>query len=376
MLDFTPDPIAFTLGPVPVYWYGIGYALGLAVAYLVMVRLAQRAGEDPELLGNGMIVVAIAALIGGRAYHVIDQWSNLYASDPIKVFLPPYSGLGVYGGIVTGTIAAYLYARRVHAPFLRWADIVAPGLFVMQGIARWGNFFNQELYGPPTTLPWGIPIDCTHRLQDLYPCTLYPPDTLFQPLFLYESIAGILGAVVLIVLGFRLRRRLRPGDLLLVFFIWYGLVRFVLETLRHDNWTFFSIPVAQIVSVLIVLPAVVLLIWRHRAGNGMDDPPSRPAVATWGAVGRLAPDDDEDDYDDEDEDEDDYDDEDDAVEDGDGAEDDRDRGEEDDDAEHVRDFEDEELGAEHLGEPPAEPDQGSRPAPNVDPEPGPPPAAG
>ncbi len=165
MLDFTPDPIAIQLGPIPVFWYGIGYALGLAVAYMIMVRLARRAGEDPEILGNAMIVVAIAALIGGRAYHVIDQWA-LYASDPLKIILPPYSGLGVYGGIATGTLAAFLYARYKHVPFLRWADIIAPGLFAMQAIARWGNFFNQELYGTPTTLPWGIPIECTHRIAE------------------------------------------------------------------------------------------------------------------------------------------------------------------------------------------------------------------
>ena len=83
---------------------------GWPLAYLVMVRLARRAGEDPDILGNGMIVVAIAALVGGRAYHVIDQWDALYQADPVKIFLPPYSGLGVYGGIITGTIAAWLYA--------------------------------------------------------------------------------------------------------------------------------------------------------------------------------------------------------------------------------------------------------------------------
>src|ERR1700693_1241856 len=104
MLDFTPNPIALQVGSIPVYWYGIGYALGLAVAYLVMVRLAARAGEDSELLGNGLIIVAIAALVGGRAYHVIDQWA-LYKDDLIKIVLPPYSGLGVYGGIATGTVA-------------------------------------------------------------------------------------------------------------------------------------------------------------------------------------------------------------------------------------------------------------------------------
>ncbi len=284
MLDFTPDPIAIQLGPIPVFWYGIGYALGLAVAYMIMVRLARRAGEDPEILGNAMIVVAIAALIGGRAYHVIDQWA-LYANDPLKIILPPYSGLGVYGGIATGTFAAFLYARRKHVPFLRWADIVAPGLFAMQAVARWGNFFNQELYGTPTTLPWGIPIQCTHRIAE-YACAAFPETTGFHPLFLYESISGILGAVVLIWIGFRLRDRLRPGDLLLIFFVWYGLVRFGLETFRSDNWTFFGIPTAQIVSLMFIVPALLILAWRHRPNHPLDDPPSSPAAATWGAVGR------------------------------------------------------------------------------------------
>ncbi len=308
MLDFTPNPVAIQLGPIPVYWYGIGYALGLAAAYLVMVRLAKRAGEDPDILGNAMIVVAIAALIGGRLYHVIDQWA-LYKDDPIKIILPPYSGLGVYGGIALGTIAAYLYARRKRLPFLRWADIVAPGLFTMQAIARWGNFFNQELYGSPTTLPWGIAIDCAHRIA-AYPCATFPETTRFHPLFLYESLSGVIGAIALIWLGFHARRWLRPGDLLLLFFVWYGTGRFVLETFRQDNWTFFGTPVAQIVSLLFVVPAVIILAGRHRAGHPLDDPPSRSSVATWGAIGRPvepgtgdddAFDDDDDEFDDDDE---------------------------------------------------------------------------
>ena len=289
MFDWTPDPIAIQLGPIPVYWYGVGYALGLAVAYLVMVRLARLAGEDPDVLGNGMVIVAIAALIGGRAYHVIDQWA-LYKDDPIRIFLPPYSGLGVYGGIVTGTIAVYLYARSRRIPFLRWTDIVAPGLFTMQAIARWGNFFNQELYGPPTTLPWGIAIDCGHRIA-AYACPAGSPPTAalgqhFQPLFLFESLSGAIGAAALILIGFRARRWLRPGDLLLLFFIWYGVVRFALETFRADNWTFFGVPMAQIVSLLFVIPAALILAWRHRPGHPLDDPPTRPAVASWGALGR------------------------------------------------------------------------------------------
>jgi phosphatidylglycerol:prolipoprotein diacylglycerol transferase len=284
MFDVPPDPIAFHLGPVSIGWYGLCYAIGLAVAYAVLVRLARRAGEDPDLVGNGIIVVAVAALIGGRLYHVVDQW-HLYANDPLKIVLPPYSGLGVYGGIVTGTLAGWWYARRHGAPFARWADIVAPALFVMQAIGRWGNYFNQELYGPPTTLPWGIAIDCAHRL-DRYACASLPEATTrFHPLFLYESTSGIVGALFLFWLGSRFRSRLRPGDLLLVFFIWYGTTRFLLETLRADNWTFFGVPVAQIVSIAVIAIGVGGLIHRHRPRRAADRPPTHPEVATWGALG-------------------------------------------------------------------------------------------
>jgi phosphatidylglycerol:prolipoprotein diacylglycerol transferase len=292
MFDFTPNAIAFQLGPLPVYWYGIGYAVGLAAAYQVLLRLARWAGEDPEVVGNGMIVVAIAALIGGRAYHVIDQWA-LYKDDLAKIVLPPYTGLGVYGGIALGLVAVVIYARRLRQPVWRWADIIAPALFTMEAISRWGNFFNQELYGPPTNLPWGIPIECAHRIE-AYACPpgSDPTATLgqhFQPLFLYESVSGVLGAAFLIWLGFRFRDRLRPGDLALTFFIWYGVVRFALETMRHDNWTFFGVPTAQIVSLLFVIPALSILLWRHRDRHLMDDPPSRPDVATWGAPGQPTP---------------------------------------------------------------------------------------
>jgi phosphatidylglycerol:prolipoprotein diacylglycerol transferase len=283
MFDIPPDPVALQLGPIAIGWYGLCYAIGLAVAYVVLVRLARAAGEDPDLVGNGIIVVSVAALVGGRLYHVIDQWA-LYANDPLKIVLPPYSGLGVYGGIVTGTLAALWYTRRRGVSFARWADIVAPALFVMQAIGRWGNYFNQELYGPPTDAAWGIPIDCAHRLA-AYACDVVPESARFHPLFLYESISGLIGAAVLVLLGYRLRSWLRPGDLLLVFFIWYGVTRLVLETLREDNWTFFGVPTAQIVSLAFITVGVVGLILRHRSGRMGDRPPSDPQRATWGALG-------------------------------------------------------------------------------------------
>ena len=263
MIDLTPSPIAVQIGPLPVYWYGLGYALGLALAYIVMTREARRRGHDADLIANGLIVVAVAALAGGRIYHVIDQWQNLYAADPLRVILPPYTGLGVYGGLITGTIAGAVYTIWKLVSFWTWADIVAPGLFAMQAVGRWGNFFNQELYGPPTNLPWGIAIQCEHRIP-AYPCATYPlATTHFHPLFLYESLSGAIGLLVLLFLARRFAGRLRTGDLLGVFFIWYGVVRFALETLRADNWTFFGIPTAQLFSVLFVVVGLALIAWRH-----------------------------------------------------------------------------------------------------------------
>jgi len=267
MFDLTPDPIAFSIGPLNIAWYGICYAVGLAVAYFLIIRLAARAGRDPSLVGNGMIVVAVAALIGGRLYHVIDQW-QLYQNDLLKIVLPPYSGLGVYGGLATGTIAAFVYLRRIRQPVWEWADIIAPALFLMQAIGRLGNFFNQELYGPPTNLPWGIPIDCAHRVAEFACGPAFPEGTTrFHPLFLYESLSGLVGMAVLIWLGTRFRDRLRPGDLILLFFIWYAAVRFSLETLRTGNWLFLGIPMAMLVSGSVIVVATAILVWRHRGGR-------------------------------------------------------------------------------------------------------------
>ena len=268
LIAITPDSIAFHLGPVPVYWYGVCYAVGLAVTYVVVTYEARRRGLNERLLDNGFIIVAAAALVGGRAYHVIDQW-HLYQNDPIKIFLPPYTGLGVYGGILTGTLAAIYIIHRWKQPFWKWADVVAPGLFTMQAIGRWGNFFNQELYGPPTNLPWGIAIDCAHRVGDhgiaQWTCPQYPFETTgFTPLFLYESVSGILGAIVLLWLARRWGPRMRPGDLLLVWFMWYAAIRFWLETFREGNWTFFGVPTAMLVSSIAFLAAGALLAYRHR----------------------------------------------------------------------------------------------------------------
>jgi phosphatidylglycerol:prolipoprotein diacylglycerol transferase len=209
-----------------------------------------------------MIVIAVAALIGGRLYHVIDRW-DLYQGNPISIVLPPYTGLGVFGGLLVGTVVGVWYIRRRGQSAWAWADAIAPGLFAMQAIGRLGNFFNQELYGPPTTLPWGIPIECQYRVA-AYPCDQFPFETTrFQPLFLYESLAGLIGMLVLLWLARRAAHRLRPGDLLGIFFVWYGVVRFALETLRTGNWTFNGLPTAWLFAAAFIVAGLAILALRH-----------------------------------------------------------------------------------------------------------------
>jgi phosphatidylglycerol:prolipoprotein diacylglycerol transferase len=262
MIDWTPNSVALQLGPFSLYWYGIGYAVGLAAAYWALVRQARVFGQDARVIGNGLIVIAIAALIGGRLYHVIDQW-QLYAGDPIRIILPPYSGLGVFGGVVTGGIAFLVLVRRWHLSGWPWADIVATGIFAMQAAGRVGNFFNQELYGPPTDLPWGIAIDCAHRVVE-YPCATFPlATTHFQPLFLYESLSGLLGLVTFLWLASRPRPWLRVGDLAGIMFIWIGGVRFLLEFLRVNNWRLGDIPTAQLFGAGFVVLGIGILVLRR-----------------------------------------------------------------------------------------------------------------
>jgi phosphatidylglycerol:prolipoprotein diacylglycerol transferase len=265
-VPLAPDPVAFRLGPLPVHWYGICYLVGLAAAYVVLTREARRRGLDARIVDKGLAVVTIAALAGGRLYHVIDEWDR-YADDPLAIVLPPYAGLGVLGAVVTGGIALVVVLRAGGQDFWRWADVVAPGLFVMQAVARWGNFFNQELYGPPTDLPWGIAIGCGYRVER-WPCAVFPEATTgFQPLFLYESLSGLLGAVALLWVARRRGPRMRPGGLFLAWVIWYSVVRFALETLRVDNWTIGGVPTAMIVSTALVVAAVGVLVRRHRRGG-------------------------------------------------------------------------------------------------------------
>jgi phosphatidylglycerol---prolipoprotein diacylglyceryl transferase len=271
MINITPDPIAVQVGPVAITWYSIGYAAALLIAAWLVPREAERRGLDRRHFAQGVFLVVVFGIIGARLYHVIDQWSA-YAGDPLRIVLPPYSGLGLYGGVFGGLLGLFIYLRRQSEPFLRWADACVPAVFVGQAMARWGNFFNQELYGRPTDLPWGIAIDCEHRVVTAavdYSCARLPfATTGFHPLFLYESMLTLAGGLLALWLGRRFLARLRDGDLVALWLIWYGVVRALLEPLREGyDWTFFGFPVAIIVSGGAIVAGLLLLATRSRRSS-------------------------------------------------------------------------------------------------------------
>jgi phosphatidylglycerol:prolipoprotein diacylglycerol transferase len=270
------------IGELAIPWYGVGYAIAIAVGVWLTAKLAQRRGLDVRHVGDALLWVLVGGVVGARLYHVIDQWA-LYKDDLAKIVLPPYSGLALYGGVLGGMVGAWLYTRRAREPFLRWVDTVIPALFFGQAIARWGNYFNQELYGPPTNLPWGIVIDCAHRQTSPglvpYPCELYPLGTGFHPLFFYESALSFVGGVVALVLITRFAARLRDGDLLAFWLIWYGAVRTALETFRLSyDFTFFGLPVAMIIGLGAVAVGFGLLVVNHLRPAPAPPPPETEPV--------------------------------------------------------------------------------------------------
>ena len=264
MLPLPPDSILVSIGPIDIRWYGLLYAVGLLVAYRFMVREARRRRLDERLILDGLIIISVAALAGGRLYHVIDAWDRLYAANPLAAIVPPYEGLGAPGGLITGTIALIVIVRRWRQEPWNWVDVAGPAILVMQAIARWGNWFNQELYGVPTDLPWGLAIDCAHRAVSVS-CAAVGEATRFHPLFLYESLSGLAGALILPALGERLKGRLIPGMVGLAAVAWYSATRLALEGLRLENWKVGGIATAYFVMGAVLLIALGVAVVRLRA---------------------------------------------------------------------------------------------------------------
>ena len=278
------DPVAFEIGPLQLHWYGIIIAGAVLIAGLLGTRVATWLGEDPEEGWSMLLLVMVLGIIGARVYHVIHLW-EYYAANPIEIPQIWNGGIGIPGGIAGGALGILLYTRSRGINTARWFDIWAVSLLLGQVIGRLGNFVNQELYGPPTTLcgtelppclPFGIQIDAAHRTGTPWTADQFPFETTqFVPLFAYEMALNLLGIAVLLFVMRRFGSRLFAGDVTLMYLMWYGAVRTFLETYRVNNWTILGVPTAMWVGILAFFLAAVWLVYRHRRGWG--SPLFRPA---------------------------------------------------------------------------------------------------
>jgi phosphatidylglycerol:prolipoprotein diacylglycerol transferase len=271
-------PVIFRLGLFQVRWYGVLIMLGVLLGALWGTRLARKRGLDPDHVWGALIVAVLLAILGARLYHVFSTPAGCPPDADYACGWPYYrhhfldafalwkyggfQGLGIYGAIVGGALGVVLYAIRNRLDALTWLDLSAPGLAFGQFVGRWGNFINQELFGPPTGSSWyGLRINPNLPHQELPAGTDYT--TLFQPTFLYESLWCLVVFLILYSAYSRLQSRLRKGDIILGYIVLYPLGRFFIEFFRPDAWTIGRLATAQWIAIGCVAGGLALIALRH-----------------------------------------------------------------------------------------------------------------
>lgn len=247
---FSPSPIAITVGPISVYWYGIVLALAMSGALLLAIRLAKAYKVSSETIIDLAIWLIIGGLIGARLYEIGLNFSY-YINSPLEILQIWNGGLAIHGGLIGGCLALFIFAKKRSLDFWKLASLLTPAVAVGQAIGRWGNWFNQELFGLPTSKPWGIPIEFIHR-PETHQSYLY-----FHPTFLYESIGSL---VICLLLLFLLRNRVRSQIVVGGYLILYGILRFCLELIKIDPAPLIhGVRWPEIMSLILVIIGVSII---------------------------------------------------------------------------------------------------------------------
>ncbi len=244
---------------------------------------------NPEHTWNALLWALVLGLIGARLYHILTPSPSMaaagifspldYFRDPLQLLNFRGGGLGIYGGIAGGLLGLLIYTRRNRITTLGWADLAAVGLALGQAIGRWGNYFNQELYGAPTDLPWAVTIDPIYRLPD------YAAFERFHPAFLYESLWSLLTFLILYRLARRHAGRTLPGELTALYLVAYAAGRSLLELVRLDSRAvpFFGLesglPVATLISLLVAVVAIIAVAYRRLSRRRTAAPPDGRRVS-------------------------------------------------------------------------------------------------
>ena len=244
--NISVNPILLKIGDFSVNWYGAIIAIGMCLAVLYTMNNCERYNINKDKLLDCILVGIVTAIIGARLYYVIFEW-DVYSKDLLSIFKIHEGGLAIYGGVIGGLIGGLIIAKRSKLNKLGLLDLASLGLLIGQGIGRWGNFMNQEAFGTPTDLPWGMISENTGGVT-VHPC------------FLYESLACLIGFLLLHIFSKKFQKY--DGQIFLLYLVWYGTERAIVEGLRTDSLytPFLNLRVSQILSIGLVIVSLVILI--------------------------------------------------------------------------------------------------------------------
>jgi prolipoprotein diacylglyceryl transferase len=273
-----PSPHAGTvhIGPLDIHMYGLTLLVAIVACVLLTGRRWLAQGGDWDLVLRVAVWGVGFGVVGARAYHDITSWNEVPSPKWKGIFEVWQGGLGVWGGVLLGTLAGAAIVRRSGYSVYRFMDAVAPGLLLAQGIGRIGNWWNQELYGKPTSLPWGLEIDINHRPTD----PRYFGYSTFHPTFLYELLWDVAGVLLLLFLVERFFRIRAPG-IFALYVSWYTFGRFFEELLRIDPAHHFAgLRLNAWVSIFVFVCSTGFFVWWqffHRTEPGGGPERRRPA---------------------------------------------------------------------------------------------------
>ncbi|TPF96812.1 diacylglyceryl transferase [Bifidobacterium sp. UTCIF-39] len=273
----SPTFSEFHIGPLTIHMYAICILIGICLAVWILTTRWKRYGGTFDQVLDTTLVAVPSGLIGARLYHCITTPSAYFppTGSLINIVKVWEGGMAIFGGILFGSLGAFLWCRHKKYPFALLADALAPGLMVAQAVGRLGNWFNQELYGKPTTLPWGLALndaDAIGKTQVCYDGQPCPVGTLFHPTFLYEMIWNLVGAALIVMIGRRLTGTLKAGQQFAMYLMWYGLGRTWIEMLRINYSTIIlglRINVWTAILVFILGGVLFVLLWRKGSGTAV-----------------------------------------------------------------------------------------------------------
>lgn len=248
------DPVLYQLGPIQIRWYSVLILVAFFLAYRLIISEAKRLNIKYDFVFNMLFWTLIFGIIGARLYYVAFNF-HLYKNDLIEIFKVWNGGLAIHGGMLAGLFTILYYSRKYKVPAKRIFDIIVPGLILGQAIGRWGNFFNQEAYGK--IVEYSELLDMK-IIPGFVVDNMYIKGAYRLPTFYFESILCLLGFIIM--LFYRRKKGRKNGQVFSFYLIWYGIVRFFIESFRSDSLMFFDFKVAQIVSVVMVIAGIIIYV--------------------------------------------------------------------------------------------------------------------